>query len=90
MRARHGWLQRLLRADRGATTAEYGMLIVLLAALALAALMLLERPVRELYGSVDDSVEEATSRGGGNHSDNSSCGQPPCGEGDGTGPSGPN
>lgn len=90
MRARQAWLQRLFHSDRGATTAEYGILIVLLAALALAALMLLERPVRELYGSVDESVAEATSAGNGNHSDNASCGRPPCGSGGGSGPEGSN
>lgn len=66
------------------------MLIVLLSAIALMVLLAFEQPMRELYGSVSDTVEDATS-GRGNGSGHSSCGAPPCGKGpDGGGPPGGN
>ena len=48
---------------------------MLLGAIALMVLMLFEQPLRDLYASMDETVEDATGRGrgGGNGSENSSC-----------------
>ena len=88
MCARRRRLLHLLRSDRAATTAEYGILIVLVGALALMTLLLLEQPMRDLYAAMDGTVEEATGGWGkgsrdGNSSGSSSCGSPPCGNGPG-------
>jgi pilus assembly protein Flp/PilA len=47
---------RLLRKEEGATLAEYGLLLVLIAVVCLAAITLLGTKISEMYHSLSTSI----------------------------------
>jgi Flp pilus assembly pilin Flp len=53
-------IRTFLRDEEGATTAEYGIIVVVMAAIAFAVLQTLNGSMETLYGGAQDKVDDAT------------------------------
>lgn len=55
-------VRTFLRDESGATTAEYGIIVVVIAGIALAVLLTLENGLENLYTSAGTKMENAATR----------------------------
>jgi pilus assembly protein Flp/PilA len=53
-------VRSFVRDEEGATTAEYGIIVVVMAAIAFAVLQTLNGSMETLYGGAQDKVDDAT------------------------------
>lgn len=53
-------VRNFIRDEEGATTAEYGIIVVVMAAIAVAALKLLDKPINNLYNGAEANIDSGT------------------------------
>ena len=56
-------VRNFVRNEEGATTAEYGIIVVVMAAIALIVLISLNNSLNELYNGAQTNIDKATAYG---------------------------